>query len=43
MARKVDAYCDSCKDVRVFEMQDPGSCKCSKCGHVQLMFAPLDA
>lgn len=41
MARKLDAWCETCQEVRVHVVQDPGSCKCSKCGSVQQMFAPL--
>lgn len=42
MGRLLDYYCDVCEEVRPHEVQDPGSCKCVKCGKVQLTFAPLN-
>lgn len=42
MGRKLDAWCETCSEVRVFVVQDPGSCKCTVCGHVEQMFAPLN-
>ena len=42
-ARRLDAYCDACQDVRVCEVQasDPGSCRCLTCGHVILLMKPF--
>lgn len=37
----VDAWCVNCGEVRRHDVQDPGSCKCTVCGHVEPMFAPL--
>ena len=42
MGRLLDYYCDVCEEVRAHEVQDPGSCRCVKCGKVQLTFAPLN-
>jgi len=43
--RILDAYCDVCEEMRphVLSDDDPGSCTCSACGHVQQMYEPLEA
>lgn len=43
--RIVDAYCDSCGEARRHEVtaEDPGSCRCTVCGHVQLNYEPVEA
>lgn len=43
MAEKgtLDAWCPDCKEVRKFVLMDPGSCKCTVCGHVEQMQRPL--
>ena len=40
-ARRLDAWCDMCQDVRSCRMQDPGSCACTVCGQVILLMKPL--
>lgn len=37
----LDAWCPACKEVRTFKLLDPGSCKCTVCGHVEQMQRPL--
>jgi uncharacterized Zn finger protein len=43
MVRVLDAWCDSCSEVRKHDLLDPGSCKCQKCGHVQVLMKPVAA
>src|SRR5688572_29235258 len=35
--RSIDAWCETCDDVRPNEVEDPGSCRCTTCGHVELL------
>lgn len=37
----LDAWCPACNEVRTFKLQDPGSCVCMVCGHVEQMTRPL--
>jgi uncharacterized Zn finger protein len=41
MARVLDAWCDSCTEVRKHDVLDPGSCRCQVCGQVQVLMTPL--
>ncbi|HLF16433.1 MAG TPA: hypothetical protein VI796_03260 [Candidatus Thermoplasmatota archaeon] len=42
--RIMDAYCEVCEEVRphTVRREDPGSCTCNVCAHVQLLMVPLD-
>ena len=41
MDRIFDAYCAPCGDPVGHLLLDPGSVRCSGCGQVQLLVAPL--
>lgn len=41
MDRILDAYCAPCGDPVHHRLVDVGSCRCTGCGHVQLLVAPM--